>query len=163
VQDGVQYWIAQVVGAVAGAGVLKLLLETTDLPSEATTSIGGNVINETFGTTGTFILEGLLAAAFVLVYLKVTEEGAPVVGSALTLGFTFAMTYLVAFPADGGGINPAKSLGAAIFEGGDTDALEDLWLFILAPLVGAVLAALVAPLLRSEEPTTTRTRESVPS
>ena len=149
VQDAVSYWIAQIVGGLAGAAVLKLLLEMGDLPSDATQLLGGNVIPDALGTAGVFILEGLLAAAFVLVYLRVTDRGAPVAGAALTLGFTFSLTQLISYPVDNGGVNPARSIGAAIFETADTDALADLWLFILAPLVGAVLAAIIAPLLRT--------------
>ncbi len=151
VQDAVQYWIAQFVGAIAGAAVLKLILEVSDLdlPSEA--GLGGNIISEELGTAGVFIIEALVVALFVLVFLKVTEGGKSVVGSALTVGLTFGAVYLIAGPVTGGSANMAKSLGAAIFEGGDTDSLEDVWLFIVAGAVGAVIAALVIPLLRSEE------------
>lgn len=150
VQDAVQYWIAQFVGAIAGAAVLKLVLEVSDLDLPGEAGLGGNLISEELGTTGVFIIEALVVALFVLVFLKVTD-GKSVVGSALTIGLTFGAVYLIAGLVTGGSANMAKSLGAAIFEGGDTDSLADVWLFIVAGAVGAVIAALVLPLLRSEE------------
>jgi aquaporin Z len=145
VADAIQYWIAQFVGGVAAVFVIWLLGEISDAGDIA---FGGNVVPEGLDIAGTLILEGLLVLFFVLVYLKVSD-GDNLIGRAVSVGLTFAAVYLVAGAATGGSANMAKSLGAAVFEGGDTDALEDLWVFIVAGAVGAVLAGLVHVALRS--------------
>jgi aquaporin Z len=85
----------------------------------------------------------------VLVVLLVTGRAAAPGFAGLAIGVTLVVVHLVGIPLDGTSVNPARSLGPALFEGGD--ALAHLWVFILAPLVGAVLAALVAPWLALRE------------
>lgn len=144
--DAVQYWIGQFIGAIAAVFVVWLVAQVADVEPA---SYGGNVVGG-LDVAGTFIVEALIVAFFVLVYLKVAESESSLVGRAVTIGITFGAVYLVAGAATGGSANMAKSVGAAIFEAGDTDALADLWLFVVAGAVGAVLGALAHLTLRGQ-------------
>jgi aquaporin Z len=93
-----------------------------------------------------FLLELLLTAVFVTVILAVTDERNEHPSLApLTIGLTLAAIHFVAIPATGTSVNPARSIGPALFAG--TDAIAQLWLFILAPTLGAAIAGLAYPLL----------------
>jgi len=94
------------------------------------------------------VLETVLTAAFVLVILLVTEKGAAPGFAGIAIGLTLTLVHLVGIPLTGTSVNPARSLGPALFAGGD--ALGQVWLFILAPLVGAVVAVAVWRLTRSD-------------
>ena len=90
---------------------------------------------------GAFVLEVLLTAAFVMVILLVTERVAAPGFAGIAIGLALTVVHLVGIPLDGTSVNPARSFGPALFAGGE--ALGQVWLFILAPLVGAIVAALV--------------------
>ena len=101
---------------------------------------------------GAFVLETLLTAAFVLVILLVTERVAAPGFAGIAIGLTLTLVHLVGIPLTGTSVNPARSFGPALFAGGD--ALGQVWLFIVAPLVGSVIAVAVWRLTRTtiEEP-----------
>ena len=84
------------------------------------------------------MLEVLLTAAFVGVILLVTERVASPGFAGLAIGLTLTAVHLVGIPLDGTSVNPARSLGPALFAG--THAISQVWLFIVAPLVGSLLA-----------------------
>ena len=90
----------------------------------------------------------VLTAAFVLVILLVTDRMANASAAGLAIGLALAVVHTVGIPLDGTSVNPARSLGPALFGGGP--ALSQLWLFIIAPLVGGVIAALIYPLTRAK-------------
>ncbi|MDQ3055968.1 MAG: aquaporin, partial [Actinomycetota bacterium] len=94
---------------------------------------------------GTFLLEVILTFLLVLVVLLVTAQQAAPGFAGLAIGLSLTVIHLVGIPLDGTSVNPARSLGPALFNGGDS--LAHIWVFILAPLVGAAAAALLAPLL----------------
>ena len=96
---------------------------------------------------GAFIIETLLTFAFVLVILLVTDRAANGTTAGLAIGVALTVVHLVGIPNTGTSVNPARSIGPALFEGGT--ALSQLWLFILAPLLGGVIAAVVYPLTRA--------------
>ena len=96
---------------------------------------------------GAFVLEVLLTAAFVLVILLVTERVAAPGFAGIAIGLTLTLVHLVGIPLDGTSVNPARSFGVALFAGGD--ALAQVWLFIVAPLVGAAVAVAVWKLTRT--------------
>ena len=149
------YALAQLVGAFLGALVLFLLLHGFD-GFDATGSMGQNY----FGDEGTgyaawaaFLLELVMTFVFVTVILAVTDERFEHPALApLTIGLTLAAIHFVAIPATGTSVNPARSIGPALFAG--PDAILQLWVFILAPLVGAAVAGIAYPLLfgRSGDP-----------
>ncbi len=90
---------------------------------------------------GALVLEILLTAIFVLVILFVTDKVATPAFAGLAIGFSLAAVHMVGIPLDGTSVNPARSIGPALFAGGT--AISQLWLFIVAPLIGGVLAALI--------------------
>ena len=149
------YALAQLVGAFLGALVLFLLMQGFE-GFDATGNMGQNF----FGDEGTgyaawaaFLLELVMTMLFVTVILAVTDERFEHPALApLTIGLTLAAIHFVAIPATGTSVNPARSIGPALFAGGD--AIIQLWLFILAPLVGAAIAGIAYPLLfgRASDP-----------
>src|SRR6478735_9917696 len=142
------YVVAQLAGALLGALALFLLLQGfEDFDAE------GNMGQNAFGDVGSgyawwaaFLLELVMTAVFVIVILAVTDERFEHPSLApLAIGFTLAAIHFVAIPATGTSVNPARSIGPALFAG--PDAIKQLWLFILAPVVGAAIAGIVYPLV----------------
>lgn len=147
VKDFVGYVVAQCLGAIAGAGLLVVFFGSNE-------SLGTNGYGEAsaLGTAvgPAFLVEVVLTFVFVLLILGVTSkvENASVVG--LVIGLTLVLIHILGIPFTGTSVNPARSLGPALLAGGT--ALSQVWLFILAPLVGGGLAALVHKyVLASEE------------
>ena len=141
------YVLAQLVGAVLGALLLFWFMHGFEgFDAE------GNMGQNAFGDVGSgyawwaaFLLEMLMTAVFVTVILAVTDTRNEHPGLApLAIGLTLAAIHFVAIPATGTSVNPARSIGPALFAG--PDAIEQLWLFILAPLLGAAIAGLAYPL-----------------
>jgi aquaporin Z len=152
--EAVGYWVAQFLGAILGAGILSLFVASFGV-TDYTGALGTNSYdNGAINMAGAFVLEALLTAAFVLVILLVTERVAAPGFAGIAIGFTLTLVHLVGIPLTGTSVNPARSLGPALFEGGT--ALSQVWLFILAPLVGAVIAVLVWKVIRSSEEMTPR-------
>lgn len=149
-QEAVRYWAAQVVGGVAGAGLLWGVLAGTrgyDLDVQGLGADGfANLSMTGLNGTGAFLAEVVLTFLFVYVVLAVTGRMATAPGVAgVAIGVALVVVHLIGIPLTGTSVNPARSLGPALFVGGD--ALEQLWLFIVAPLVGGALAALVHEVL----------------
>ncbi|GAB3199373.1 hypothetical protein GCM10027062_15850 [Nocardioides hungaricus] len=149
------YAVAQLVGAFLGALALFLLLNGYD-GFDATGNMGQNSFGDQgsgYAAWAAFLLELLLTAVFVMVILAVTDERFEHPALApLAIGLTLAAIHFVAIPATGTSVNPARSIGPALFAG--PDAIVQLWLFILAPLIGAALAGIAYPLLfgRASDP-----------
>ena len=140
-REGGGYVVAQFAGAILGAAVLKLFVSSFDV-IDRTGALGTNSYdNGAISLPGAFLLEVLLTAAFVLVILLVTEKVAAPGFAGVAIGLALTAVHLVGIPLTGTSVNPARSFGPALFEGGT--ALSQVWLFILAPLVGAVVAVAV--------------------
>jgi len=147
VVDFVGYIIAQVLGAIAAAGLLYGLLSLTGI-TDATGALGTNGIAAT-GVAGGFIVEVVLTFIFVFVILGVVSDNSKSNVAGIVIGLTLTFVHIVGIPLTGTSVNPARSIGPAIFAGGS--ALTDVWVFIAAPLVGAILAAIVFMLLKSKK------------
>jgi aquaporin Z len=132
------YVIAQSVGAILGAVLLAVVAGGTELGLGQTT-VGG------FGLIGALVMETLLTFLLVLIILGSTGEKAAAGFAGLPIGLYLGAAQIVGIPYSGASLNPARSLGPALFVGGA--ALTDLWVFIVAPLIGGVLAALVYDLV----------------
>jgi aquaporin Z len=149
------YWIAQFAGGIAGALALWGTFTTSPLYHRTVTGLGANGYGSEsmihIGVAGAFIFETVLTAVFVFVVLRVTSETANAATAAVAIGLTLAVVHLVAIPITGTSVNPARSLGPALVVGGT--ALSQVWLFIVAPLVGGVLAAGLHRLLYRAEGT----------
>ena len=148
-KEAVGYWVAQFVGAILAAGILKLFVSSLGA-TDYTGGLGTNSYdNGAIGMAGAFLLEVLLTGAFVLVILLVTERVAAPGFAGLAIGLTLTLVHLVGIPLDGTSVNPARSFGPALFAGGD--ALGQVWLFILAPLVGSLVAVALWKLTRTTD------------
>ena len=135
----VGYVVAQLVGAVAGAGLLKILtgLGITDL----TGALGSNGVASAGGIGGALIIEIILTFIFIFTILGVTSSKNNGSVAGIVIGLTLTFVHIVGIPLTGTSVNPARSIGPALLAGGE--ALSNVWVFILAPLVGAALAAVV--------------------
>lgn len=136
-KDAAGYWVFQVLGAVIGSAVLYLLVSTGG--HGAATTTGANSFGEG-ECLQAFVAEAVFTFIFVLVVLGSTDEekGAGNLAG-LAIGLTLVLVHIVCIPITGTSVNPARSIGPALFQGGE--ALSQLWLFIVAPLAGAALAA----------------------
>lgn len=145
VAEAVGYWIAQVVGAIVGAGILRGMFATA-VDYTGSTGLGtngwGNDSMTHLGVGGAFLAEVVLTFLFVFVVLAVTRKAAwPQLGG-VAIGLALTTVHLIGIPLTGTSVNPARSIGPALFVGGA--ALTGLWLFIVAPLLGGALAALAS-------------------
>lgn len=146
VSDYIGYVISQCLGAIAGTGVLKLIF-TLGGVEDKTGGLGSNGLAGVNGNAGAgLIVEIVLTFIFVLTIVGVTSKKAGH-GSfgGLVIGFTLTLVHIFGIGLTGTSVNPARSLGPAIFAGGD--ALSSLWVFIVGPFAGAALAAVVYKLL----------------
>ena len=140
-KDAVGYWVGQVIGGILAGAVLLLLTKVVAAP-DLTGGLGSNGVANAGGVGGAFLVEVIATFIFVLVVLGATDAkygaGKP---AGLAIGLALILIHLMCINLTGTSVNPARSIGPAIFAGGD--ALKDLWVFICAPLVGGALAALV--------------------
>jgi aquaporin Z len=139
-EDLIRYVVAQVLGAIAAAAVLYLIL--SGKASGWTGSLGQNgwgtgYLGE-YGVVSAFLYEALATFFFLVCILGVTQRGAPVELAGLAIGLTLIALPLFGINLTGTSLNPARSIGPAIVGAGtNSAALTQLWLFIVAPLVGA--------------------------
>lgn len=139
-KDFAGYVVAQVLGALAGAGLLKVLTGSFGLV-DLTGALGANGVANAGGIGGALMVEVILTFIFVLAILGVTSEEKNGSVAGIVIGLTLAFVHIVGIPLTGTSVNPARSIGPAVFAGGQ--ALSDVWVFVVAPLVGAGLASVV--------------------
>lgn len=137
------YVIAQVVGAVVGGLVLYIVTQGGDLDKTGVFASNGwgDTIGSPFGLGSVIVVEIVFTAVLVFVVLGTTTQGYPAGFGGLAAGLTLGMIHLVTIPVDNTSVNPARSIGAALF--GGTDHLAQLWAFIVFPLVGGALGVAV--------------------
>jgi len=137
------YIVGQLIGAVAGGLLLYLVTEGGDLDKTGVFAANGwgDDIGSPFGLGSTIVVEIVFTALLVFVVLSTTTVGYPTGFGGLAAGLTLAMIHLATIPVDNTSVNPARSVGAAIFSG--SDAMTQLWVFIVFPLVGAVVGVVV--------------------
>jgi len=139
------YVIAQVLGAIAGSGVLYLIAS-----GKPGFSLAGGFASNGYGVhspdgyslLACFITEVVLTAVFLLVILGSTDERAPKGFAPIAIGLCLTLIHLISIPVTNTSVNPARSTGPAIFVGGW--ALSQLWLFWVAPILGAALGGLIS-------------------
>ncbi|MEG2868723.1 MAG: aquaporin [Terrisporobacter sp.] len=132
------YLIGQILGAIAGTFILMIFLKSSNMSIENLGQNGFGILS----LTGAFLVEAILTFVFVLVILVVTGKNGNPNFAGLVIGFTLVLVHLLGVPLTGTSVNPARSIGPAIFVGGE--AMRQLWLFILAPVVGGVVAAIIS-------------------
>ena len=142
------YIVAQVAGAIAGSGVLYVIAS-----GKAGFSLSGGFASNGYGAhspdgyslLACFVAEVVLTAFFLLVILGSTDERAPKGFAPIAIGLALTLIHLISIPVTNTSVNPARSLGPAVFVGGW--ALKQLWLFWVAPILGAVLGGLISDTL----------------
>jgi aquaporin Z len=144
--EAVRYWIAQVVGAIVAAALLLVVAKARqggyDAGVEGFGANGyGDHSPEGYDLGGALIAEIVLTGFLVFTVLAATDRIASVAFAGIPIGLVLTLIHLVGIPITNTSVNPARSIGPALFVGGW--ALEQLWLFIVAPLAGALLAALL--------------------
>ncbi|MCB0774893.1 MAG: aquaporin Z [Chitinophagaceae bacterium] len=143
--DAVQYIIGQLVGAVLASAVLYLILKGKPGFEMGEWALGANGWGEGYlggyNTASAFITEAVLTFLFLFVIFGTTSKWGNSTMAGLAIGLTLVLIHLVAIPITGTSVNPARSLGPAVFAQGK--ALSQLWLFIAAPIAGGIVAALV--------------------
>ena len=139
-KDACGYWVGQIIGGIV-AGALLLLLTKVVAAPDLTGGLGTNGVAGAGGIGGAFLVEVIATFIFVLVVLGATDSkfgaGKP---AGLAIGLSLILIHLVCIRLTGTSVNPARSIGPAIFAGGE--ALKIVWVFIAAPLVGGALSAL---------------------
>jgi aquaporin Z len=147
----VAYWVAQFIGAILAAGLLKFIVSQHVV--DQTGALGSNTFaNPAAGkpitTWGAFVAEAMFTGIFVLVILLVTAPKVAIPLAGFTIGLALGVAHLADIPLTGAGLNPARSFGPALWAPTSSHAMGHVWLFLLAPMVGAVLAAIVFPIIR---------------
>jgi aquaporin Z len=161
IDEAIRYWIAQLLGGLGGALLLWLVLSETDGYSRTgdegalTKGLGADGYGDHsilhISAGGAFLAEVILTTLFVGVVLAATSRlGSPGFGG-LAIGLALVAVHFFGIPLTGTSVNPARSLGPAVIVGGD--ALSQVWVFIVAPLVGGILAALIYKYLFGDEGT----------
>jgi aquaporin Z len=139
----VPYIVAQVVGAVAAAAVLYLVASgKADFTAGGFASNGyGELSPGGYSLTAALVIEVVLTAFFLLIILGSTHGRAPVGFAPIAIGLGLTLIHLVSIPVTNTSVNPARSTGVALFA--ETAALSQLWLFWVAPILGAVIGAMI--------------------
>jgi aquaporin Z len=138
-RDMLLYWAAQFLGALLGAALLAVIAKT------GVASLGQNGFGDAsaggYSLQAGAVFEIVATAIFVIVILGVTGPGGEAPLAGLAIGLTLAVIHIVGIQITGVSVNPARSFGPAVLAGGQ--ALAQLWLFVVAPLIGALLGALL--------------------
>ncbi len=138
------YIISQVLGAIAGAGVLYLIA-SGNLGFDINNGLASNGYSEHspggYTLTSGFVTEVVMTFMFLMIILGSTDERAPKGFAPIAIGLGLTLIHLISIPVTNTSVNPARSTGPAIFVGGW--ALSQLWLFWVAPIIGGILAGFV--------------------
>lgn len=141
----VPYIIAQLVGAIAAAGVLYLIASGKTGFDAAASGFASNGYGEHspggFSLNAGMITELVLTAVFLIVIMGATDKRAPAGFAPIAIGLALTLIHLVSIPVTNTSVNPARSTGVAIFQGGW--ALEQLWMFWLLPIIGAAIGGAI--------------------
>ena len=142
-KDLVPYWIAQVVGAILAGGVLYLIAsgKAGFEPGGFASNGYGDLSPGHYSLQSAALIEIVLTAGFLIVILGSTSRVAPPGFAPLAIGLALTLIHLISIPVTNTSVNPARSLGVALFA--TTGAMQQVWLFWLAPLLGALLGGVI--------------------
>jgi len=138
------YIIAQVIGAIAAAGVLWMIAsgQTGWVPGAFASNGYGELSPGKYSLTACFLTEALLTFFFVFIIVGTTSKGAAVGFAGIPIGFALTLIHLISIPVTNTSVNPARSTGPALFAG--SEYVGQLWLFWVAPLIGAAIGGALA-------------------
>ncbi|MFD1825634.1 MULTISPECIES: aquaporin Z [Mumia] len=141
-KDVLPYWIVQIIGATLAGAVLLAIANGVDGFSAVDSGFATNGYDDRspggYALWSVFLCEVVMTAMFLYVILGVTSKRAPVGFAPLAIGLMLTLIHLISIPVSNTSVNPARSLGVAWFAG--VDALAQVWVFLLAPLIGAAIA-----------------------
>ena len=142
-KDMIGYWIAQVAGGIAGAAVLYFIASgKAGFVAGGFASNGYDALSPGgYSMIAVLVMEVVMTAMFLIIILGSTSKLAPAGFAPIAIGLGLTLIHLVSIPVSNTSVNPARSLGAAVFA--DTGALGQVWLFWVAPLAGAALGAVI--------------------
>ena len=164
-REAVLYFVAQILGGVVGAAVVFLVVTNRTGYHRATDGLGANgwgaQSSGGYGLRAALVVEVLLTALLVFTVLTVTATTELAAVAGLPIGLVLVLCHLIAIPIDGTSVNPARSIGPALFAG--PTAIGHLWLFILAPLLGAALAAGLHRILHPADPDMKYANDNAPA
>ena len=153
VGDLIGYIISQFLGGAAGAGLLYIIEIMTESVEPSSNGLGANGFGDFsyvgINLGGALLVEIVLTFVFVLVVLAVISKAENSIIGGVVIGLTLTFVHIFGIPLTGTSVNPARSLGPALFSG--VDYIAQVWVFIVGPLVGAALAAVIFKLLYSGE------------
>ena len=139
------YLLAQVLGGLLGTATLVTILKSSNMSLD---NLGQNAFGN-LGLSGSFLVEFVLTFVFILVIIVVTGKKGNAQLAGLVIGFTLVLVHLLGIPLTGTSVNPARSLAPALFAGGE--AVSQLWVFIVAPILGGIVAAIVGKFVLNTE------------
>jgi aquaporin Z len=150
--DILPYVVAQVAGAIAGAAVLYLIASgKPDFVLGGFASNGYGALSPgKYSMASCLIMEVLTTFFFLIIILGSTSKRAPAGFAPISIGFALVLVHLISVPVTNASVNPARSTGPALFAGGEY--IGQLWMFWVAPIVGALIAGVVSRWLQNEEP-----------
>ena len=153
-KDLLMYIVFQCIGAIIGIALLAVITNCAPtLGGYTATGLGqngfGSASSVELNAMGAIIVEIILTFVFVFTVLGVTKKAETATVAGIVIGLTLAFVHILGIPLTGTSVNPARSLAPALFLGGQ--ALEQLWVFILAPVIGAIIAGVIYRVLSAEE------------
>ena len=152
-RDVIPYIVAQVAGAIAGAGILYVIASGKAGFSASASGFASNGYDSYspggYSLTAALVVELVMTFFFLVVILGATDKRSPQALAGLAIGLALTLIHLVSIPVTNTSVNPARSTGPALFVGGW--AIRQLWLFWLAPIIGAALAGAAYRFLLAEE------------
>lgn len=153
-KDLVMYIVFQCIGAIIGIGLLAVIINSAPtLGGYTATGLGQNGFDAAssvgLNVTGAIIVEIILTFVFVFTVLGVTKKAENGAVAGIVIGLTLAFVHIMGIPLTGTSVNPARSIAPALFIGGQ--ALQQVWVFIVAPIIGAIIAGTLFKGLTSED------------
>lgn len=148
VKDFFGYVVAQVLGALAGAGLLYAIIANSSALDIAVNGLGANSFGD-LTAIGAMLVEVILTFVFIYTILGVTSDDSKSSVAGIVIGLTLAFVHIMGIPLTGTSVNPARSLAPAILLGGE--ALSQVWVFIVAPFIGSALAAIAYKCLNGKK------------
>ena len=153
-KDLVMYIVFQCIGAIIGIGLLAVIINSAPtLGGYTATGLGQNGFGAAssvgLNVTGAIIVEIILTFVFVFTVLGVTKKAENGAVAGIVIGLTLAFVHIMGIPLTGTSVNPARSIAPALFIGGQ--ALQQVWVFIVAPIIGAIIAGTLFKGLTSED------------
>ena len=146
------YVLAQVIGAIAGIGILYAIIATAGIEKITETGLGANGFGDSsmsgISVWGAILVEVILTFVFIYTILGVTSDESKSSVAGIVIGLTLAFVHIMGIPFTGTSVNPARSLAPALFVQGD--ALSQVWVFIVAPFIGSAIAAFTFKFLNNK-------------